>query len=795
MNPETPPQSREDLFGRLAGETLSPLDFLPGGSVAEKMIHLVLTGPPDSVPEKLGKVFQETLARLRAARTDQLRVVVLGGGTGLSNIVGGDSRKESWVDAPFTGLKEVFPGITSVVCVTDDGGSTGELLKDLPLIGLGDLRHVLLSSVRRQGLSSRYGVSPDGAGHIARVLHVLFNHRFDRTPGSVEDLLPGSFPGWSGVPGELVSYLRDLLQLLFSDDRLRVCLTRSQCLGNLLLAAAVFARLDPVAGSAELVRDRQGLHEATLEGLAELAQWVGASARAVLPCTTTPAQLQVLYGNGVLVTGEEKSGLARRGVPVDRVMVGFMDTPLVPAAVQDALSRAEIIILAPGSLYSSIIPILQVPGIAEAIRTNRDALKILVTNIWVQKGETDATRDAPDRKFHVSDLVRAYHRNIPGGVTGLFSHLLTLGLGEIPGSILQNYALEDKEPIYLDRARLRSMGFEPVEAGIFSTDLLRRFRIIQHDPGALALAVRTLWCLKSHGSLSPPQTGAELESVESCAMAPREPHTHPCSRYGAIKDWLDTVSFLHAENGTGKRRRLTGAREALLRETIASILWNHPDILIEHLRFTDTVTLVAASHWSRCQEWDNVFSFYDPGERTICIREDQTEAPFRFEMAFLVALGQSLLGNYAARKSMVDVPVAGETAGRVFLLTLRDRGGWDSFFTPARLDVYLRLARMRRQEKRPGVYSRLVNGSEGFTPPGLLFGLFYAWYLDNRFASNIEYKMSILRHNVSDLIPEQVKIVGRREGLVDFFRETVFKHRSVPGGHRQADCNHFQDVQ
>jgi len=70
-----------------------------------------------------------------------------------------------------------------------------------------------------------------------------------------------------------------------------------------------------------------------------------------------------------------------------------------------------------------------------------------------------------------------------------------------------------------------------------------------------------------------------------------------------------------------------------------------------------------------------------------------------------------------------------------------------------------------------------VNSDEGFTPPGLLFGLFYTWYLDNRFAGNIEYKMSIMRNVVSDMIPEQVKIVSRREGLIDFFRENVFRHK------------------
>jgi len=77
------------------------------------------------------------------------------------------------------------------------------------------------------------------------------------------------------------------------------------------------------------------------------------------------------------------------------------------------------------------------------------------------------------------------------------------------------------------------------------------------------------------------------------------------------------------------------------------------------------------------------------------------------------------------------------------------------------------------------LYTRVVNGEEGFTPPGLHFGMFYAWYLDNRFAPNIDYKMSIMKNEISYLIPEQVRIVGRREQMIRFFRENVFR-RQLP---------------
>ena len=120
------------------------------------------------------------------------------------------------------------------------------------------------------------------------------------------------------------------------------------------------------------------------------------------------------------------------------------------------IENADILIMAPGSLYSSIIPVLQVPGIAEAVRKNNKALKLLISNLWVQAGETDQSISDPERKFHVSDMIRAYERNLPGGTQGLFDQILCLSLKDVPGSVIQNYAVEGKIPIYLDREVLCS---------------------------------------------------------------------------------------------------------------------------------------------------------------------------------------------------------------------------------------------------------------------------------------------------------------------------------------------------
>ncbi|MBI5829948.1 MAG: hypothetical protein HZB20_10520 [Chloroflexi bacterium] len=82
---------------------------------------------------------------------------------------------------------------------------------------------------------------------------------------------------------------------------------------------------------------------------------------------------------------------------------------------------------------------------------------------------------------------------------------------------------------------------------------------------------------------------------------------------------------------------------------------------------------------------------------------------------------------------------------------------------------------MCRSDSDDFLYRRVIGGSRAFTPPGLMFGLTYAWYIDNRFASHIEYKMSIMKMEITDLIPEQLSLLFFRRALVEFFRRCVFR--------------------
>jgi len=764
----------------LRKQRVAPLDFLPGENLSERVISLLLEGIPGDAPPALAAEFSDLVRQVSRFSTADLNVVVFGGGTGLSNIVGGDSRRREWAQSPFEGLKEIFPRCHSIVCITDDGGSTGELLKDLPLIALGDLRHVLLSSIQLRGLRNHFDLDTSGAERLAAALHAVFNYRFISCPEDAGRLLVDTGASLEDIPDTLLRFIRSLIKKIFSDKRLAPTLHRPQCLGNLLLAAAIYRQLDPSLGCTELAASYQVMRTATIRGLADICLSLGMHSHAVLPCTTTNAQLQVLYTNGVRITGEHKSSSCRRNYPVDRVFVEFYRKPFVQPEVMGLIAEADILLFAPGSLYTSIIPIMQSPGIADAIRENSRAMKLLVANIWVQKGETDVARDAPDRKFHVSDLISAYHRNIPGGVNKLFSHVLSLDLADIPGSVLQRYALEDKAPIYLDRKRVRALGFETIAVPVFSREQLMHRRVIQHDPKSLARSIQALHCLWRTGLLNTEKNAKEkLPETAVLPLIFHQGQRLPCLRYEAIVSHCQYLSAEQISLSSRFDQKLTGKERNWLMARVIEIIWNHPDISLDHLQFVRGVCMVDPACWKRCQQWDNVFSFYDPQDQRIKIRQDQTKDLKRFEMAFLVALGQSLLGNYAKKKKLAEIIRSGEVIGRTYSLSVQEQKRLESFFDHSSLKSFLELARMRNSVEKEDRYTRVINADEGFTPPGLLFGLFYAWYLDNRFAANIEYKMSIMKNEMSDLIPEQVRIVDRRRKMINFFREHVFKTPSA----------------
>ena len=364
---------------------------------------------------------------------DKAKVVVLGGGTGLSTVLGGNASLASWPDRPVAGLSREFSCVSVGVCTTDDGGSTGQLVRRLPMIGIGDLRKVLLSMIDREALALRHGPHAP----LPKIVQQIFLHRFGaRAPSRAELRDPARVlpPALLQVcPASLRAELAALSAGLDRsiEDRLRV---PGHCLGNLLLTAAAFRGVQGV--------ERAPTAAAMEAGIGAVAAAIGVPAGRVFTATATPGTLIYEYANGVVAAGQSRASRARRGCAVRRVSIAFAGAPKANSRLLDRLRKADLIVYAPGSLYSSMLPILLTPGVVEAIRANKRAIKMLGANLWIQEGETDMSFREESRGFWVSELIEAYGRNVPGGIAGLFDVALATSLDAVPGSIIRNYEME-----------------------------------------------------------------------------------------------------------------------------------------------------------------------------------------------------------------------------------------------------------------------------------------------------------------------------------------------------------------
>jgi len=698
----------------------------------------------------------DLLAQAACARDydcSRTRVVVLGGGTGLSTVIGGNSRLDSWPEAPAVGLKKIFPHLDVVVCTTDDGGSTGRFLQDLPMIGIGDMRKACLSMIRPANIEKIYGLGPEQGRQVIGLIHQIFNHRFpDDYRGfktAADPLLAASAELRKYCPPMLRQALRSLGAFLTPAGQGPTILPGGHCLGNLLLTAAI---LRETGGRFE----RPARPVEIRKGLDHIARLLGITRGCLHPATAAPGELVFRYANGVEVQGQSKATSARRGYPVEAVCTHFHGPAAPGSRLLRAIARADLIVLAPGSLYTSIIPVLQAPGIADAVRANRGALKILGANFWIEEGETDITHNDKQRGYRISEMIEAYDRNVPGGAAGLFHCVLCTNLEHVPGSILRNYALEGKRPIYLDRQHVQNMGVLPVEATLFSLEQLRRTQAIQHNPEKFALAMRTLLYVWKQKGLP----------AKKAAPAKKSAPGRPCP---GVKLFL--CRHWEMVNRVLSRKDIQPAR---LRTEICDMLWANRDITAGHLDCFRGARVIAAKNWNRSTEWDTVLGYYDPADGFLKIHGQLTRDPVQLRGNLLIALGESLLGRYIMERRWVSGDAALPWGMRSYEIRLRPANERNCFLNPAQLDRYLLLSRMLQDPARDDTYRITLHNNDGFIPPGLLFGLMYAWYLDNSCAPIMENEMSILHWQEATLIPHQVQEYRRKKALVDFFRKEIF---------------------
>lgn len=284
------------------------------------------------------------------------KVVVVGGGTGLSVLL--------------RGLKEKQLDLTAIVTVADDGGSSGRLREEMSMPPPGDIRNVIVALADTEPLLTR-----------------LFQYRFQQG---------------AGLAGH--------------------------SLGNLFIAAMKEITGDFVAAVKEISR-------------------VLAVRGKVLPAANQAIVLKAEMEDGSIVSGESR--IPKMGKKIKRVFLEPKDVQPLDEALQ-AIAEAELILLGPGSLYTSILPNLLVPGISKAIKVAK-AKKAYICNVMTQPGETDF--------YSVTDHVKAIYNHVGAD---LF-HTVLVNNAQIPVDIMEKYMEKGSLPVKYDRDQLLKLGFDIVE--------------------------------------------------------------------------------------------------------------------------------------------------------------------------------------------------------------------------------------------------------------------------------------------------------------------------------------------
>lgn len=300
-----------------------------------------------------------------------LRVVAIGGGTGLSTLLRGLKSYTSHTSGiepskpPATSGLPAISDLTAVVTVTDDGGSSGRLRKEFNILPPGDIRNCLVALSEDEALLAR-----------------IFQYRFETGEG-----------------------------------------LEGHNFGNLFVTA-----LTAVTGDfAEAVRE---------------SSKILATRGTIFPSTVSNVQLEALMSDGSTVFGETNITASQLRI-VRLRMVPENAEPL--AETLEAISKADLITMGPGSLFTSLVPNLLVHGIPEAIAASR-ALKVYVCNLMTQANESLGLSAAD----HIRKLYE--HAGSP-----IFDYAL-VNTAPISEKLQAKYALEGASRILVDREAIESLG-------------------------------------------------------------------------------------------------------------------------------------------------------------------------------------------------------------------------------------------------------------------------------------------------------------------------------------------------
>lgn len=245
-----------------------------------------------------------------------------------------------------------------------------------------------------------------------------------------------------------------LLSYRFTEGRLA-----GQSFGNLFLAAL------------------NGMSSSFDEAVLKMSEVLAVTGR-VLPVSNEDIRLAAVFEDGSEVFGESR--ICRHKTGSNRHIKQVRLIPEHPRALEAsvrAIEQAELIVLGPGSLYTSIIPNLLVDGIADAVAKS-DAVRVYVLNVMTQDGETE--------RYRASDHVRALMEHAGG--RKLFDYCLA-NSAPLPADLLERYRQTDAEPTVVDEENIRAMGVEVVLAPL-ADDTADKAR---HQPAALAAELMRLY--------------------------------------------------------------------------------------------------------------------------------------------------------------------------------------------------------------------------------------------------------------------------------------------------------------
>src|SRR5699024_6776566 len=192
----------------------------------------------------------------------------------------------------------------------------------------------------------------------------------------------------------------------------------------------------------------------------------------IFPISNDNLSLHQEMDDGDIVSGESKIPLANKKINRD-----FLESQLMHGFTNavDAIYSADLVVVSPGSLYTSILPILITPGIDKAIR-NSEAKVVYVCNLMTQYGETTGYTASQ----HVKAIIDHIGKNT---IDSIIVHNKPINQ-----SIRELYAVENAEPIIYDTDKLLELGLEIIESDIID----HRRKTLRHDTDKLAKLLYSL---------------------------------------------------------------------------------------------------------------------------------------------------------------------------------------------------------------------------------------------------------------------------------------------------------------